>query len=99
MTYSAVTVACTAARAVVAVAGGYGVVHLAIVATASALARGGLAPSDAVVAAAMLGFPAYLGVLLWALACPRLLRLAGVLGLAAAGCAAAGWWLQPGMPA
>ncbi|ADX44734.1 hypothetical protein Acav_0811 [Paracidovorax avenae ATCC 19860] len=99
MAYSAVTVACTAARTVVAVAGGYGVVHLAIVATASALARGGLAPSDAVVAAAMLGFPAYLGVLLWALACPRLLRLAGVLGLAAAGCAAAGWWLQPGMPA
>ncbi|BFO54048.1 MULTISPECIES: hypothetical protein [Comamonadaceae] len=99
MAYSAATVAFAAARAVVAVAGGYGVVHLAVTVTASAMARGGLAPSDAVVAAAMLGFPAYLGVLLWALACPRLLRLAGVLGLAAAGCAAAGWWLQPGMPA
>ena len=99
MAYSATAVACTAARAVVAVAGGYGVVQLAVRATASALARGGLAPSDAVVAAAMLGFPAYLGVLLWALACPRMLRLIGVLGAAAAGCAALGWWLQPGMPA
>ncbi len=99
MAYSAATVACTTARAVVAVAGGYGVVQLAVTATASALARFGLAPSDAVVAAAMLGFPAYLGVLLWALACTRLLHLAGVLGAAAAGCAALGWWLQPGIPA
>lgn len=70
-----------AARAVVAVGGGYALVALAVSALAALLARAGQAPSDAVVTAAMLGFPAYLCLLLWALACPSLRRLIGVLGL------------------
>lgn len=72
-----------ALRALVAVGGGYALVALAVSALAALLARAGQQPSDAVVSAAMLGFPAYLGVLLWALACPRLVRLAAWLG---AGC-------------
>jgi len=68
-------------RALVAVGGGYALVALAVNALAALLARAGQAPSEAVVTAAMLGFPAYLGVLLWALACPRLARLAAWLGL------------------
>ncbi|MEG1768152.1 MAG: iron transporter [Comamonas sp.] len=70
-----------AARAVVAVGGGYALIALAVSALAALLARAGQAPSDAVVTAAMLGFPAYLCLLLWALACLRLARLTGVLGL------------------
>ncbi|GHC79814.1 hypothetical protein GCM10007320_21000 [Pseudorhodoferax aquiterrae] len=67
-------------RTAVAVAGGYAVVSLAVTLGASLLARGLLQPSDAVVTAAMLGFVAYLALLLWALACPRLLPLCGGLG-------------------
>ena len=70
-----------ALRALVAVGGGYALVALAVNALAALLARAGQQPSDAVVSAAMLGFPAYLCVLLWALACARLARLAGMLGL------------------
>ncbi len=70
-----------AARAALAVGGGYALVALAVSALAALLARAGQAPSDAVVTAAMLGFPAYLCLLLWALACPSLRRLIGVLGL------------------
>lgn len=84
------------ARAAVAVAGGYGVTALAVQALASGLARGGMAPSEAVASAALLGFPAYLALLLWALACPGLVRLLGTLGLAAAAAAGLGWLLSGG---
>ena len=80
-----------AGRAGLAVIGGYTLVALAVSGLAALLARAGLAPSDAVVSAAMLGFPAYLGVLLWGLACPRLARLAGVLGLGCLAFALLGW--------
>lgn len=69
-----------ALRALLAVAGGYALTALAVYGLAALLTRAGLTPSDAVVAAAMLGFPAYLGVLLWGLACPSLARLAWGLG-------------------
>jgi hypothetical protein len=69
-----------AGRAGLAVIGGYALVALAVSGLAALLARAGLAPSDAVVSAAMLGFPAYLGVLLWGLACPSIARLAWGLG-------------------
>jgi protein-S-isoprenylcysteine O-methyltransferase Ste14 len=46
-----------------------------------------------VASAALLGFPAYLALLLWALACPGLSRLVWTLGLAAAALAGAGWLL------
>ena len=67
-------------RALVATGGGYVLVTLAVNALAALLARAGQLPSDAVVSAAMLGFPAYLGVLLWGLACPSSARLAWGLG-------------------
>jgi hypothetical protein len=70
-------------RTAVAVGGGYAVVGLAVTLGARLLARGLLQPSDAVVAAAMLGFVAYLALLLWAVACPRLLHLCAGLGGAA----------------
>lgn len=76
-------VAHAALRTAVAVVGGYAVVGLAVALGARLLARGLLQPADAVVTAAMLGFVAYPGLLLWALACPRLLRLCGGLGAAA----------------
>ncbi len=80
-------------RAVTAIGGGYGATALGVQALASALARAGLAPSDAVASAAMLGFPAYLALLLWALPCPSLARLLATLGLAAALLGAAAWAL------
>ena len=67
-------------RAVIAVGGGYALTALAVNGGAVLLARAGLAPSDAVVTAAMLGFLAYLGLLLWALACASLVRLSAWLG-------------------
>jgi hypothetical protein len=82
-----------AVRATAAVAGGYGVTALAVQALASGLARWGMSPSEAVASAALLGFPAYLALLLWALACPGLSRLVWTLGLAAAALAGAGWLL------
>lgn len=83
-----------AVRAAIAVAGGYGVTALAVQALASGLARWGMAPSEAVASAALLGFPAYLALLLWALACPGLVRLLCTLGLAAAAAAGLGWLLS-----
>lgn len=82
-----------AVRAAIAVGGGYGVTALAVQALASGLARWGMAPSEAVASAALLGFPAYLALLLWALACPGLARLLWTLGLSAAAAAAAAWLL------
>ncbi|MDR0204633.1 MAG: hypothetical protein LBJ40_21025 [Delftia acidovorans] len=79
-------------RALVAVAGGYGLTALAVQRGAAVLAHAGMAPSEAVVAAAMLGFPAYLAWLLWALPCPSLARLLACLGLAG-GTLYAGCWL------
>ena len=70
-------------RTALAVAGGYAVVCLAVTLGASLLARGLLQPADAVVTAAMLGFVAYLALLLWALASARLVPLC--CGLAGAG--------------
>ncbi len=78
-------------RALVATGGGYVLVALAVNALAALLARAGQLPSDAVVSAAMLGFPAYLGVLLWGLACPSGARLAWVLGLGCLAFALLGW--------
>lgn len=83
-----------AARAAVAVAGGYGVTALAVQALASALARCGMAPPEAVASAALLGFPAYLALLLWALACPSFARLLWTLGLAAAAASGMAWLLS-----
>lgn len=85
-----------ATRATVAVAGGYGATALAVQALASGLARCGMAPAEAVACAALLGFPGYLALLMWALPCPSLARLLRALGLACALLAGAGWLLAGG---
>lgn len=88
---STTAAAAAIARAFVAVVGGYAVAALAVAGLAPVLARVGMAPSDAVVAAAMAGFIGYLALLMWALACHRLGRLAGVLACAAAVFALVAW--------
>lgn len=58
-----------------AVAGGYAVAALAVTTAGAALARLGMARSDAVVTAAMLGFIVYLLLLLWGFAVRSLTRM------------------------
>lgn len=88
--------AMAAVRALVAIAGGYAVTALAVMGGAALLARAGVARSEAVVTAGMLGFPAYLVLLMWALACPSLRRLAAVLGGLAGACALLAWCARLG---
>ncbi|WP_338760273.1 hypothetical protein [Massilia sp. METH4] len=66
-----------------AVGGGYACTALAVTVGAALLARAGMARSEAVVLMAMLGFPIYLGVLLWGFAVRRVRALWLVLGAAA----------------
>lgn len=70
---------------VAAVAGGWGVMALAVPLSALALAAAGMARSEATVLAMMLGFVAYLVLVLWAFSV-RLVRLVLVLSVAAAVC-------------
>lgn len=58
----------TTLRVVGAVGGGYVVTALAVTTAGAVLARLGMARSDAVVTAAMLGFIVYLLLLLWGFA-------------------------------
>ena len=76
-----------------AVFGGYVFAASAVAALASALCAGGMARSEATVTSALLGFPVYLVVVLWAFSAPSLLRL-GI--LLASGTAIAGGlaWLM-----
>ena len=73
-----------ALRVLGAVGGGYALSALGVAAGAALLARAGMPPSEAVALAAMLGFIAYLLVLLWAFSVPSLARLWLVLGGAGA---------------
>lgn len=75
-----------------AVGGGYALAALSVAATGAFLARLGMARSEAVVLAAMLGLVAYLIWLIWSFAAPGGRRLArGLVGGAAA--MAGLWWL------
>ncbi|XLZ69767.1 iron uptake protein [Massilia sp. SR12] len=62
-------------RVLGAVAGGYGVCALAVATAAALLARLGMVRSEAVMLSAMLGFLAYLGLLLWAFSIRSTARL------------------------
>lgn len=62
-------------RVLGAVGGGYGVSALAVVTAGAVLARLGMARSEAVMLSAMLGFLAYLGLLLWAFSVRSTARL------------------------
>lgn len=71
-----------------AVFGGYALTALTVAAAGAILARLGMARSDAVVLAAMLGFVVYLGLLLWAFSAKSAVRLwlgmiGGAVGMAA----------------
>lgn len=81
-------------RVLGAVFGGYALTALSVAWAAVALARLGLARSDAVVLAAMLGFVVYLALLLWAFSVRSVARLWGVLA-GGAGAMAGLLWLVP----
>lgn len=70
-------------RVLGAVFGGYALTALMVAATGAGLARLGMARSEAVVLAAMLGFPAYLALLLWGFSVTSVTRLLAVLASAA----------------
>lgn len=72
-----------------AVLGGYAFSAALVALAAFVLMFIGMARSEAVVLASMLGFVLYLGVLLWAFSVRSLARLWAVLVLGTAGCALA----------
>lgn len=75
-----------------AVVGGYAVTALAVAAAGALLARLGMARAEAVVLAAMLGFVAYLVLLLWGFSVKSVRRL--WITLASGTVVSAGlWWL------
>jgi len=75
-----------------AVVGGYALTALTVATTGALLARLGMARSEAVVLASMLGVVAYLAVLLWSISAKSVLRQWAVLTSGAM--AMAGWsWL------
>jgi hypothetical protein len=76
-----------------AVAGGYAVTALAVAAAGALLARLGMARAEAVVLAAMLGFVAYLVLLLWSFSVKRVTRLWLVLAGGAVAMASLLLWL------
>ncbi len=77
-----------------AVAGGYGLTALAVVAAGALMVRAGMARSEAVVLAAMLGFLGYLGLLLWAFSVRSVMRLWLVLAGASAAVGLLLWALR-----
>lgn len=81
-------------RVVAAIGGGYLVVALGVTVSGALLARWGMARSEAVALASMLGFVAYLVWLLWAFSVRRAARLATVLALSMAAMLALQWWLE-----
>lgn len=80
-----------AMRIVGAIAGGYALTALAVAAVSAALARAGMARSEAVALCAMLGFVVYLVLLLWGFSVRRVSRL--WLGLAGGAAMCAVLWL------
>ena len=78
-----------------AVGGGYAWSVAFVLALGSMLARLGVARSEAVVTASMLGFVAYLLVLLWAFSVCSTLRMLLVLGASAGALALFGQLLAP----
>lgn len=66
-----------ALRIGVALGGGYLLTGVTVLALGALLALVGVPASQAVVVAAMTGFPVYLGILLWGLACASVPRLCG----------------------
>jgi hypothetical protein len=85
-----------ALHAALAVVGGYAFSAAWSAALAALLAWWGILPrAEAVVLCGMLGFVAYLGVLLWAVSERRLVRLAGILSAGVLCGVALSTWLSP----
>lgn len=82
-----------AVRVLTAVGGGYACTAAAVAVLAALLALAGIPREQAAVAAALSGFPLYLGVLLWSFTAPRLARVGTVLGATTAVCALLAAWL------
>ncbi len=82
-----------AVRVLTAVGGGYACTAAAVALLAALLALAGIPRGQAAVAAALSGFPLYLGVLLWSFTAPRLTRVGTVLGTTTAACALLTAWL------
>lgn len=79
-------------RVLGAVFGGYALTALMVAAAGAVVARLGMARSEAVVSAAMLGFVAYLALLLWGFSVKSVARL--WVTLASGAVVLAGlWWL------
>ncbi len=81
-------------RLVAALLGGYALTALAVTLAGTLLARLGMAGSEAVVLASMLGFVVYLPLLLWAFSVRSVARLWAVMAAGAAAMAALLLWLR-----
>lgn len=80
-------------RSLVSVVGGYGVMAGFVALVGLLLSQLGLAASEAVLLAAMLGFPLYLAMLLWGFHARPLRRVVGVIGGGAALAIGLALWL------
>lgn len=92
--HSAARIARVSLHAVGAVFGGYALTALMVAAAGALMARLGMARSEAVVLAAMLGFVAYLVLLLWSFGVESAARLWATLASAAAALAGLLWLAQ-----
>lgn len=81
-------------RVLGAVFGGYALTALTVAGLGGALARLGMARSEAVILAAMLGFVAYGALLLWGFSVRSVARLWAVLAAALAAMAGLLWLLR-----
>lgn len=82
-----------AVRVLTAVGGGYACSAAAVAVLAALLALAGVPRGQAAVAAALSGFPLYLGALLWSFTAARLTRVGITLGTTTAVCALLAAWL------
>lgn len=81
-------------RVLGAVFGGYALTALMVAAAGAVMARLGMARSEAVVLAAMLGFLVYLALLLWGFSIAYVARRWAALALAAAALASVLWLMR-----
>lgn len=84
-----------ASRFTVAVGGGYAAMVGFTGLLGIALCRMGMAGSEAVLLASMLGFPLYLSIIIWGFAAISLRRVATVLGVSALLTIGTAWLLTP----
>lgn len=94
MHHGATTIVRGSLRVLGAVFGGYALTALMVASAGAVMARLGMARSDAVVLAAMLGFVAYLALLLWTFSMKSVTRLWAVLASSVAALAGVLWLMR-----